>query len=53
MLDEEFSHFYRKPASFEESYIASEQLYSRKIEEITYREIVSCNQATPILKPPN
>lgn len=48
MLDEEFAHFYRKPASFEESYIASEQLYSRKIEEINNREIVSCALSTPI-----
>lgn len=48
MLDEEFAHFYRKPASFEESYIASEQLYSRKIEEINNREIVSCSLSTPI-----
>lgn len=48
MLDEEFAHFYRKPASFEESYIASEQLYSRKIEEINNREIVSCLLSTPI-----
>ena len=35
MLDEEFAHFYRKPASFEESYIASEQLYSKKIEQLS------------------
>lgn len=50
MLDEEFAHFYKKPASFEESYIASEQLYSRKIEGITYRDIVSCYLLTPIFE---
>jgi len=50
MLDEEFAHFFKKPASFEESYIASEQLYSRKIEGITYREIVSCPQTLPIFE---
>lgn len=50
MLDEEFAHFYKKPASFEESYIASEQLYSRKIEGITYRDIVSCYLFTPIFE---
>lgn len=48
MLDEEFAHFYRKPASFEESYIASEQLYSKKIEQLSYRNIVSCSINTPI-----
>jgi CBS domain-containing protein len=48
MLNDEFAHFYKRPATFEESYIASEQLYSRKIETIEYREIVSCLQSTPI-----
>jgi CBS domain-containing protein len=48
MLDEEFAHFYRKPASFEESYIASEQLYSRKIEQLSFRNLVSCEVNTPI-----
>lgn len=50
MLDDEFAHFFKKPADFEESYIASEQLYSRKIEGITYREIVSCFEDQPIFE---
>ncbi|RZF61882.1 DUF294 nucleotidyltransferase-like domain-containing protein [Sphingobacterium corticibacterium] len=50
MLDEEFSHFVKTPASFEESYIAAEQLYSRKIDGITYKDIVSCPANTPIYK---
>ncbi|PRD44548.1 DUF294 nucleotidyltransferase-like domain-containing protein [Sphingobacterium haloxyli] len=50
MLDEEFSHFVKTPASFEESYIAAEQLYSRKIDGITYKDIVSCTKDTPIYK---
>lgn len=50
MMDEEFSHFVKTPASFEESYIAAEQLYSRKIEGITYKDIVSCPDNTPIYK---
>ncbi|MFD1769984.1 DUF294 nucleotidyltransferase-like domain-containing protein [Sphingobacterium suaedae] len=48
MLDEEFSHFVKTPASFEESYIAAEQLYSRKIDGIIYKDIVSCYAETPI-----
>ncbi|MXV52057.1 CBS domain-containing protein [Pedobacter sp. HMF7647] len=48
MLDEEFVHFFKKPIAFEESYIASEQLYSRRIESIEYREIVWCREDTPI-----
>lgn len=50
MLDEEFSHFVKTPASFEESYIAAEQLYSRKIDGIIYKDIVSCDADTPIFK---
>ncbi|RKO73319.1 CBS domain-containing protein [Sphingobacterium puteale] len=48
MLDEEFSHFVKSPASFEESYFAADQLYSRKIEHITYKDIVSSAPETPI-----
>jgi CBS domain-containing protein len=50
MLDDEFAHFFKKTADFEESYIASEQLYSRKIEGIAYREIVSCFEDEPIFE---
>ena len=48
MLDEEFAHFVKTPASFEESYIAAEQLYSRKVDGIVYKEIVSCDADTPL-----
>lgn len=47
MLDEEFAHFFKKPVNFEESYIGSEQLYSRKIESIVVRDIVQCAETTP------
>ncbi|MET4081194.1 CBS domain-containing protein [Pedobacter sp. UYP30] len=48
MLEEDFAHFYKKHTTFEESYIASEQLYSRKIEAVNYKEIVSCPIHQPI-----
>jgi len=48
MLNDDFAHFFKRPATFEESYIASEQLYSRRIESIEYREMVSCSGDTPI-----
>lgn len=48
MLNEEFAHFAKKPTSFEESYIASEQLYSRRIESIESRDIIYCNDDTPV-----
>ncbi|TAF78953.1 MAG: signal transduction protein, partial [Sphingobacteriales bacterium] len=47
MLDEEFAHFFKKPEDFNESYIAAEQLYSRKIESLEFREIISCPHNTP------
>lgn len=48
MLNEEFAHFYRNPTNFESSFISSEQLYSRRIESIEYREIVWCWADTPV-----
>lgn len=48
MLNEEFAHFFKRPLAFEESYIGSEQLYSRKIESIEYRDILACAADTPV-----
>ncbi|MDB5109776.1 MAG: hypothetical protein JWR67_890, partial [Mucilaginibacter sp.] len=48
MQNEEFVHFFKRPASFEESYIASEQLYSRRIDSIEYRQVVSCDENLPV-----
>lgn len=48
MLNEEFAHFYKNPNNFERSFISSEQLYSRRIESIEYREIVWCWEDTPV-----
>ena len=48
MLDDEFAHFVKRPTTFDESYIASDQLYSRKIESIQFRSIVSCPGSAPI-----
>lgn len=48
MLDHEFSHFVKRPTFSDESYIAADQLYSRKMESLQYRDIVSCSGSTPI-----
>lgn len=50
MLDEDFAHFYKRPGAFEDSFIASDQFYSRKIESLEYREIVDCKNSTPIFE---
>ncbi|MCX2741181.1 DUF294 nucleotidyltransferase-like domain-containing protein [Pontibacter anaerobius] len=48
MLNDEFAHFVKKPTAFEDNFIASDQLYSRKIETLVYRELVTCHGDTPI-----
>jgi CBS domain-containing protein len=48
MLNDEYAHFVKRPTSFEENFIVSDQLYSRKVETLTYREIVKCTGNTPI-----
>ncbi|MBC7889024.1 MAG: CBS domain-containing protein [Ferruginibacter sp.] len=48
MLNEEYAHFYKNPTNFERSFITSEQLYSRRIESMEYRDIVWCGADTPV-----
>lgn len=48
LLDDEFSNFIKRPTTFNESYIAIDELYSRKIESIQYRNIVACAGSAPI-----
>lgn len=50
MQNEEFVHFFKRPLAFEESYLAADQMYSRKIESVEYRPIVQCTESTPIYK---
>lgn len=50
MLDAEFAHFVKRPASFEGSYIAYEQYYSRKVGDIEPRPLVYCTTDTPIFE---
>lgn len=50
MQNEEFVHFFKQPASFTESYVAAEQMYSRRLDSIEYRAVVSCHYQTPIFK---
>jgi len=50
MQNEEFAHFFKRPANFEDSYLAADQLYTRKIESVEYRSIVQCEGDTPIFE---
>ncbi|MDQ3536521.1 MAG: DUF294 nucleotidyltransferase-like domain-containing protein [Bacteroidota bacterium] len=50
MIDDEFAHFVKTKNASDNSYIASDLFFSRKIETITPREVVSCNPQTPIYK---
>lgn len=48
MLNDEFAHFFKPPTAFEENFIATDQIYSRKIESVEYRDIVAAYRDTPI-----
>jgi len=50
MQNEEFVHFFKRPSAYDESYLAADELYSRKIESIEYRPIVQCSGDTPVYK---
>lgn len=50
MVNDEFAHFFKNSSASEESYIASDQLYSRRISDVEYREVVSCSADTPIFE---
>ena len=49
MLNEEYAHFVRpNQGSSGESYLTSDQLYSRRIETLELRPVVACPACTPI-----
>ena len=50
MLDDEFAHFYKNSSSFEQHYTTPDQLFSKRIESIEYRQIVSCNEHLPVFE---
>ncbi len=50
MMNSEFAHFVKRPSNFEESFIASDLLYSRKIESIEHRPLDACTADTPIFE---
>ncbi|MCJ8210035.1 DUF294 nucleotidyltransferase-like domain-containing protein [Mucilaginibacter sp. RS28] len=48
MQNEEFAHFFKRPAAFEDSFIAADEVYSKRIESVEYRPIVQCDGDTSI-----
>lgn len=49
MLNDEYAHFVRRNNHYlEENYTSSDQFYSRRIETIRPRELISCPAHTPI-----
>ena len=50
MQDDEFAHFVKKPAAFDQSFLGAELLYSKKIETSEYSPIVSCTIDCPIFE---
>lgn len=50
MLNDEYAHFARKNSTYEENFLYSDQLYSRRLETLEPRDIVSCDQNTPVFE---
>lgn len=48
MMNEEFAHFFKRTPVFDDNFTASAEIYSRRIESIETRDIVSCPAATPV-----
>lgn len=48
MQNEEFVHFFKQPANPNESYFAADEIYTRRIDSIEYRQIVKCAATTTI-----
>lgn len=47
MQNEEFVHFFKRPASLENSFTAADEIFTRKIESVEYRPVVHCPAETP------
>lgn len=50
MLNEEYAHFVRPATSSNQSYLASDQLFSRRIETLELRPVALCASYTPIFE---
>jgi CBS domain-containing protein len=48
MLDDEYAHFVKPGYQSAENYIASDQLYSRRLDTMELREVLACPGHTPI-----
>ncbi|WP_253805657.1 DUF294 nucleotidyltransferase-like domain-containing protein [Hymenobacter taeanensis] len=48
MLNEEYAHFVKPTPAPEQNFIAADQLYSRRLETLEARDVVSCPGTTPI-----
>lgn len=47
LLDEEYAHFVRPSYQASTSYLASDQLYSKRMETVELRPVLSCPASTP------
>jgi len=48
MLDDEYAHFVKPSRAPEENAIAADQFYSRRIEAIEFRDLVTCPHNAPV-----
>lgn len=50
MMDNEFAHFFKKPAWRDDSFLEADQFFSKRIGDIAYRSIVSIHAKTPVFE---
>lgn len=50
MFDEDYAQLYKKTTFIDENYLNIDQLYSSKVKDVLYKDIVSANQDTPIFE---
>jgi len=50
MMDNEFAHFFKKPAWRDDSFLDADQFFSKRIGDISYRPIVAIAAETPVFE---
>lgn len=49
MMDNEFAHFFKRPAWRDDSFLDADQYFSKRMGDIGYRKIVSADARTPVV----
>ncbi|PZP51145.1 MAG: signal transduction protein [Pseudopedobacter saltans] len=50
MMDNEFAHFFKKPAWRDDSFLEADQFFSKRMGDIPYRKIIYANENLPVFE---